>query len=314
MKFQDYITDNNLNLSRFTSSFKVYLETMYNKYHLSLALFISSGTYTEEQIKYRLNEQLRKTYKIKYHNIGKNPNKRYYAHEDHYPWLKLEHFLIAHFYSIGKSVTNVSNKYIAISLGWLSPNEMDPEVITKALRKVTDNLAILKNDRKTISVEQKYVYGKKGSYHTITANWDLIIDLYTKYDDKSKGSIRFRKSIKYRIISFLKTNTNKFSNALAKLMQKQRNRYLKDIVKFNLKRFQDLKYLLFRILSSDKYKMLAISESDLNTNNIIPEYNHPELILTIKSERIYKELSWNNYLQDQFRANHQINLSIVAAF
>ncbi|XMB72148.1 hypothetical protein RJI07_08570 [Mycoplasmatota bacterium WC30] len=179
-------------------------------------------------------------------------------------------------------------------------------------RKVTDNLSIFKNDRKTIKVEQKYVHGKKGSYHVITADWNLVIDLYSKYNTKASGSIRFHKSIKYRIISLLRTTIKSFSSALADLMQSQKNKYLKNLIQFDLQNFKDTKYILKYILG--KHKEIIFPEYMNNTKYIVSNYNHPELVIEAKSEVLYKELSKAaSYLIPEFKDNYSIELSLLAS-
>lgn len=327
MTFEDYCTNKDIDLSPFSKPFLNYVSNVYNQFHISLAPFLSAKA-SEYTIQLRINDEIRKLYKMQFHNIGEGVFEVYYKFESHYSWLKLEHLLIqlvtnfAHNYSKNKSKRKAknplsqivaSNKYLAIRLGWLSENETDSEVITKACRKVTDNLAILKNDRKTISVEQKYVHGKQGSYHLITLNWLKVIDYYTNYDPKMDGSIRLRKSIKYRVISFIRKTTNKFSDKLTSLMRSQRLSYLVNLVSFNIDDFQNDKYVLYKILNS---KWIGISKDILNTKNIIPVYSSDcsQLTLNCKTDLAYNSLNNNaDYLNRYFSSKLNIKLSIVAS-
>jgi hypothetical protein len=315
MAFNNYIEKKSLDISRFSTEFVSYLEKCYNKFHINLAPFISSPDRSEEQIFLQLNDELRRQHRIQFHNVGKDALKRYYAYQGHYAWLKLEHLLIQHIYAISKnrskkSQTRISNKKIAIGLGWLNANENDPEVIKKALRKVTDNLNILKNERGTFKVEHKHNYNKKGSYHLITADWLRILELYTSYDPKTKGSIRFRKSIKYRIISLIKTSLKRaYSNLLRDLMDAQKNRYLKDLISFDLYGFKDVMLFLKYVFNKMR---IDIPESMFNTNNIVPNYKHPELELTIKTKWIQTQLKKHSYLAREFKEKYDMNLTILA--
>jgi hypothetical protein len=276
MTFDNYAIKKGIDLSGYSQSFQKFVRVAFNKYHIALASI------------------------------------KYYDYKSHFCWLKLEHFLITHFYRIGKSVSNVSNKYIAIKIGWLSKNAKDPEIIAKALRKVTDNLAILKNKRKTISVEQKFVHGKKGSYHIIKANWFVIIDLYSNYDPNMNGSIRLRKSIRYRIISLIKSTANSYSTALKNLMQSQKYSYLKSLIKFDLSNFTDTMYIIKQILS--KHKEIIIP-GNLSTKHLICNYDHPSLVMTIKDKLLYDELCIaEENLSNEFKTKYGISLLLESSF
>lgn len=287
------------------------LRTAYDL-HVPLAQFFgSSYNGTDFDIEKSINSKLRKLYKIQFHNIGKNPFQRYFASEDHYPWLKLEQYLISHFYSIQKDETSISNKSIAIKLGWLSDKEINPDTIAKAVRKVADNLFILKNDdRKTISVEQRHIHGKNGSYHVITANWINIIPLYQSYDPNKAMSIRMRKRIRYRIISLIYHTIKSFSQGLASLMKLQKKKYLNNLVTMDLDKFKDdrfyWRHLLEKIVGAHPDWM-----DQLDT--IIPDYQHPDLKLTIKNEVAYKFLT-NPIYKKQMNEQYQIQLTIVPMF
>lgn len=279
--------------------------------HVPLAPFYSSDFLCgESDIENQINSKLRKLYRIQFHNVGKSPFQRYYASEGHYPWLKLEHYLISHFYAIQKDITSISNKSIAIKLGWLSDQDMNPESIARAVRKVADNLSILKNDRKTISVEQRHVHGKNGSYHVIQANWLNIIPLYQSYDPNKAISIRMRKGIRYRILSLLYHTIKSFSEGLQSLMKLQKKKYLTNLVTMDLDKFKDdrfyWRHLLERVIGAHPDWMDSIE-------TIIPDYQHPSLKLTIKNDVAYRFLAnpiYARLMQEQY----QIKLTIVPQY
>ncbi len=294
-------------------SLQSFLRDAYENHHIKVAPFFSvKNTDSEEQIYNKVNDLIRKQYRIKFHNVGKDPYQRYYKIYGGFEWLKLEIYLIQHFYSINKSESYISNRKIAIGLGYLDAREIDKELIDKACRKVTDSLAILKNDRRTITVEQRFNINKRGSYHVIKAHWDRIITLYTQYDDKASGSIRFRKSIRYRIISLMK-DIKKFGKALAELMRKQKNKYLNGLIQYkNSEEFNDHKFAVFEILKG--FKWMVINSDEFTTDNIVPRYNHPELVLEVKSERIYHELTYKDYVSEELKRQFNINTTIKPMF
>lgn len=279
--------------------------------HVPLASFFNSDYIgSEYQIESTINSKLRKLYKIQFHNIGKNPFQRFFALEGHYPWLKLEHYLISHFYSIQKDETSISNKSIAIKLGWLSDKENNPELVAKAVRKVADNLFILKNDRKTIYVEQRHIHGKNGSYHVITANWLNIIPLYQVYDPNKAISIRMRKGIRYRILSLLYHTVKTFSQGLAALMKLQKKKYLTDLVTMDLDKFKDDRFYWRHLLE----KVIGAHPDWMDElDAIIPDYQHPSLKLTIKNKLAYKFLS-NPIYARLMNEQYQIQLTIVPQY
>lgn len=220
------------------------MEIAYRDYKISLLtiveFFYPLKKRTDKQAMVAIQDLIRKQYNIAYHNVGSDDEKsvfeRYYKQENITEWLKLLHYLIIHFKSINKSESHVGNRRMAVTLGYLSPDETDKEKITKATRKISDLLYILKNELNVINVEQKYNYGQKGSWHKITANWHIIIELFRQSDDKADGSIRFRKTIKYRMISFLrwvakrKNQTEAKWDRLKGLINKQKNKYLNGLV------------------------------------------------------------------------------------
>lgn len=311
-KFSQYLEQKSLSISHFSSSLQSFFETCYSKYHIGLAPFITNDSLSEGEITYRLNEEIRRKFRIQWHNVGKKGNQkatqRYYAMEDHYPWLKLEQFLILYFYQIKDSKAHPSNRYIAIGLGWLNEKETDPGAIEKALRKVTDNLAILKNYRYTFSIEQKYSYGKKGSYHEIYANWDRIIVLYSSYDPKSEGTIRFRKSIRYRIVSLVH-NIKMYNERLNDLIRAQKNRYLKELIQYDSEDFRNTKFLLSYIFDQLR---IDIPEDMRNIDHYIANYNHPDLTIRVKTPWVRLQLQQASYLVPELNRKYGINLSILA--
>jgi hypothetical protein len=151
-----------------------------------------------------INQQLRGLYRIQLHNVGKDAYKRYFALDRYVPdWLKADHYLVSLFMYKQIDSSNISNPVLAQKLGWLDKNETDLKVIKKASRRVTEALKVLKGNRNTFTTEHRYREGMGGSYHVITANWLVIIPLYQSTDIHQPMSIRARKGIKYRIISFV---------------------------------------------------------------------------------------------------------------
>ncbi|MDZ4197035.1 MAG: hypothetical protein U1C51_07330 [Candidatus Izemoplasmatales bacterium] len=280
--FEDYIQETAgrpLEILHLSESLLSYLKQAY-RMGVGLKAFFDGvyGQGDETGIRY-LNKQLRLAHKIQFHGIGKNPYQRYYAYEDHYSWLKLEHFLISHFYSIKKDESFISNRTIAIKLGWLSENETNPKMIERAERKVQENLYKLKSDRMTITVEQRYNPGKLGSFHIIRANWFAIIPLYSEFRFKEGQSIRMRKSIRYRIISLINAAATSFSEGLKKLFDLQRNKYLKGLITLDYAEFKNVKDIWKDFI--DEYRLndwLKLPEY------IIPEWVIPNLVLHVKNK------------------------------
>lgn len=226
-----------------------------------------------------LNDKLRRAYKIQFHNVGKNPYKRYFEYEDHYSWLKLEQFLISHFYAIQKDETYISNKTIAIKLGWLSETEKNEIIIHGAEKKVLDNLFKLKNDRKTISVTQHHNPGKRGSYHRIVANWFVIIPLYSEYKLKDNQTIRMRKSIKYRIISLVNKLVTTFTEGFKKLLNQQQVKYLKGLISLDHATFKLEKDIWKEFV--DEYHL---PEWYKDPSKVLPKVYHSHVLLEVKNE------------------------------
>ena len=309
--FAEYILSISQNSNRTYSEQTISLFHQAFELHVPLAPFYSSDySGNENDIESQINSKLRKLYKIQFHNVGKNPFQRYFAIEGHYPWLKLEHYLISHFYAIQKDVTSISNKSIALKLGWLSELDKDSDSIARAVRKVADNLSILKNDRKTITVEQRHVHGKNGSYHLIRANWLHIIPLYQSYDPNKAISIRMRKGIRYRILSLIYHSLKTFSQGLVNLMKLQKKKYLTNLVTMDLDKFKDdrfwWRHLLDWIVGAHPDWMDSIK-------TIIPDYTHPDLKLTIKDELVFRFLS-NPVYKKEMLERYQIQLTIVPQY
>ncbi len=319
IEFKDYLNQNNIDCSSISQSLLSDLESYYTLYDIKPAPLLLQNKYSEEEIRDKLDRVILRNYEIKFHNIGSDPYKRYFKYGGHYEWLKTLHMLISHIYYFAKEFKNhelctyISNRKIAESIGYITKDESDQESVKKALRKVTDSLAILKR-MNLITVKHIHYPGNRGSKHLIRLNWLKVLNLFTNCDYNISGSIRIRKIIRYRIISFVKNAKKKITHALRKLMKKQELYFLRDVITFNLERFQDDKYIIFKLLASYQYKYLALNQSDLNTENIIPVIDGNDLFLKIKNIRIYKELNHNMMLINDFKDRYNINLSIVPAF
>jgi len=321
--YDEYLHDFKIDITSlsYSSQFIHDLKPYYDDFKIDLAPLLLRD-YTEEVIQDKLNALVLKQYTIRFHNIGENAYQRFYRYGGHYEWLKTLHVLIANLYGIMKKVkngplaTNISNRTMAISLGYITEKESNPELIAKALRKVTDSLAILKS-MDLITVRQNYRPGRRGSGHTIRLNWLKVLDLFSNHDYNADGSIRIRKTIRYRIISFVKKTSKKFSNSFRKLLQKQELYYLRDVVTYNVQRFQEDKFLIFRILASDQIlKPLLITKHDITLDNIVPVMNEDgsHLILKVKNEHVYKELKNQNYVANVFKERYKISLALVPAY
>jgi len=254
---------------------------------------------SDRQVLLEIQNLIRKNYIRRFHNVGtvkkgESVFERYYKEENVVEWLKLLHLLIAHFDGIHKSESYKSNRMMAIQLGYIDAAETNKEKLTKASRKITDSLYILKEVLKVITVEQKFNYGQKGSYHKITANWDAIIKLFRQFDDKADGSIRFRKTIRYRIISLLrriKEDMTETKEALTKLINKQKYKYLNGLILFEeSEQFNEDRQVLFRWLR--KFQFLESIFDKLNTKYIIPNFNGKQLLLEVKDKDVYEALTY----------------------
>jgi hypothetical protein len=287
------------------------------KLHVDLTPFYSSlKVYSEEEIMDNIYTQIKKLYRIQFHNVGKNPYKRYFAMDTHFDWLKLEHYLISFFYAIQNNKAYISNPKIAMALGWLAKDEMNSETIRRATRRVTEALRVLKEDRKTFTVEHRYREGESGSYHVIMADWLVIIPKYQQYDPSQAISIRERKGIRYRIISFLYKSAKSFSNDLRKLMRKQKEKYLYKIITMDIDNFSESRFWWQFIM--DHYQRKWGSHSliaPFGPKYLVPEYNHPNMILHVKDETLYQEVKRTSdiLMAELLKIDFNIHLTIVRA-
>lgn len=292
------------------------LETMKAAFKLGVVpgvLFTPENTRKSDDAKIEiLNTKLRESYKIQLHGVGKNPYQRYFAHEGNYSWLKLEHYLISHFYAIKKDVTGISNRSIAIKLGWLSAHETDPRAIWSAEKKVMENLAKLKTDRQTITVEQRYNKGKMGSYHVIKANWFAIIPLYSIYDPEKPMTIRQRKGIRYRILSLVVLAAKTFTEGLRKLLDAQRNKFLSGLLTLDHAEFKAAKDIWKDFV--DEYHL---NEFLKDPGCIVPEWVAPNMHIEIKDpkwETLLHELDafhkFRQYTKRELIVKRHINRSL----
>ena len=301
------------------------LETYYSVYGIEPAPLLLSQKYTEEEIRDKIDRIVLRTFEIRFHNVGDKPYKRFFRYGGHYEWLKTLHLLISHIYYYAKEFknhdlyTNIGNKKIAETLGYITADETNIETIQKALRKVTDSLGVLKR-MNLITVDHIHNPGKRGSRHKIRLNWIGVIKLFQETDFNTTGTIRIRKTIRYRIITFVKKVRARITKALRRLLQKQELCYLKDVVIFNLNRFQEDKFLIFKILSSEAFGYLATPKSMLTTEYFVPViYDHgaagQKLVLKIKSDIVYKDLRGAMFmLIDDFKEKYNIDLDLEIAF
>lgn len=259
-----------------------------------------------------VNAQLMKTYKIQLHGVGRNPYQRYYAREDHNSWLKVEHYLIVHMYSIRKDHSYVQNRTIAEKIGWLDKNERDLDAIARAERKVADALMIIKNDRKTFTIKQMFTPGKNGSAHRITANWLEIIPLYSLYDPDKAFSIRMRKGVRYRIISLVKATVKTFTEGLKHLLKAQRLKYLSDLITMDEIEFKDAKDIWKAVIQDAELEHEQLEDLD----QIIPEYSAEcRLVLKAKTKTIYNHLRLvEKRLQRSMKSLYNRDLVLVASY
>lgn len=328
LDFKAYLESNNIDFSSMNLSEALIhdLEVYYNDYDIKPAPLLSPDKkYSENDIRDKIDRIILKQYEIRFHNIGDKPYVRFFKFGGHYEWLKTLHLLISHIYYYAKKYNNhslctyIGNKKIAEALGYITAAEKDDETIQKALRKVTDSLGVLKS-MNLITVDHIHKPGNRGSKHKIKLNWLKVIKCFQETDYNIAGTIRIRKTIRYRILTFVKKLRSKITKALRRLLQKQELCYLKNVVTFNLKRFQEDKYLIFKILSSRDYSYLATPKSMLNTENIIPTINRygetsSNLVLKIKNETVYKDFRGALFmLIDDFQEKYNINLEIEPAF
>jgi len=114
MTFEQYIDEHTslyTETKQLSDSLLSFLQVAYENHGINVAPFFSvKNMNSESQVFYKVNDLIRKQYKIRFHNVGKNPFQRYYKIFGGFKWLKLETFLIHHFYSINKSETYISNR------------------------------------------------------------------------------------------------------------------------------------------------------------------------------------------------------------
>lgn len=303
------------NRNIFSDEVMAMMKTAYEDHKIStldlMGFFYPKTRLTNDQVLFKLNDMIRKQYRPAYHNIGdrktvkvkdngffgvvnEKASERFYRQDNVPEWTKLEYLLIAHLYSINKSNSFISNKTMSIKLEYIIPDETDKELIRKASRKVTDLLNILKTKRGTFNVVQRFNEGQKGSYHEITANWDVIIKLYREFDDKAEGSIRFRKNIRYRIISLLRYFNDKFiENPLGwkELKNKQQKKYLKRLIHFKeSEEFHQNRQVVFRWLK--RFNRLVSIYGKLNTDYIIPKVKGKHITLEVKDDEVFDVLTY----------------------
>ncbi len=246
-----------------------------------------------------------KTYKIQIHNIGKDWHRRYYAHHGNFSWLQLEHFLITHCWHFRIDETRITNKKIAESMGWLDPEDKDQRRIELAERKVINNLIKIRDERKTISIEQRHNYGKMGSFHVIRMNWEIIIPFYQMTDDNQPMTIRTRKGIRYRVISLISKVVKAFTRAFQDLLDKQRKKYLLGLVTLDQDEFKNAKDLWRSFLEAIDGPTGLLAPG----RDVIPEYNYPDLTLTVKISGLDRLITSN--MIDRFEKMYHRNLVVV---
>ncbi|MFA5006252.1 MAG: hypothetical protein WC509_02105 [Candidatus Izemoplasmatales bacterium] len=311
-RFEEYM--NEITRSRDMSGFPAdLLQLCHRAYDLGLGVKqILDGTIAPVKAAAWINSQLQKNYKIQLHGVGKNPFQRFYAREDHNVWLKLEHYLIVHLYSIRKDHSYIQNRTIAEKLGWLATNERDLDTIARAERKVADALQILKQDRKTFTVEQIHTHGKTGSAHRITANWLNIIPLYSLYDPDRAISIRMRKGVRYRIFSLVKQAVKTFTEGLKHLLKAQRRKYLADLITMDEIEFKDAKDIWKAVIQDCELEHDELDDLD----QIIPEYTAEcRLALRCKTKRAYRNLYMiEKKLQRSMKSLFNRDLVLVASY
>ena len=251
-----------------------------------------------------------KTYKIQIHNLGKDWFHKYYALHGNFAWLQLEHFMISHCWHFKTDETRITNRKIAESIGWLDPNETDPRTIDLAERKVINNLIKLRDERKTVSIEPRHNHGKMGSYHVIRMNWEIIIPLYQMMDPDQPMSIRTRKGIRYRAISLILKVIESFSRGFKNLLERQRKKYLHDVVAFDLEAFKDSKDIWNHFIESVFGEPIGALMAG---RFIIPDYTYPTMTVTLHIKGEEKKFE-RFHLIDRFKAMYHRDLVIVQNF
>jgi|GEM_PF-2623557 len=323
LSFDTYI--NEVSNGRHVSYGPYAMDLFEQAYNLGVGLapfFSSSEVYSDEELFDKLNLKLLKSFRIQFHNIGKDPYQKFYDMNTHFDWLKVEHYLIGHFYAIRnnnnkKSESYISNLRIAINMGWLSRFEENKNIISRASRRVTEALSILKNIRGTIQVEHLHRSGNNGSYHRITPNWFVIIPLYRSYNPDKAITIRERKGIRYRIISLLHKAAKSFSQGLRKLMKMQKDKYLQAITTMDLDKFQDSRFWFKYIMDRyDKEWHQITPFKNRTPADLVPEYEHPNLTLYVKDEELFDTIhkASNIVLSEVLEKDFNIHLTIVPQF
>jgi len=283
---------------------------------------IFSSVLSAQEIQDKIYKQLRGMYITRFHNIGKGALNRYYKQDKLIPdWMKVLHFLVAHMWKPGMNKTHVKNTTIAVSIGWLEENETDPTVIIKASRKVTEALRILKEDFDYFDIEQRYRHGISGSYHVISANWINIIHSFRLTMTDSEMSIRFKKTIRYRILSFIKDTSSKSKTKktplpqnISKLIDAQKHKYLTNLMLYNFKDFKRSMTWWSLITSSRyryKFSKVALLQS-FKLDMLAPEFKNNIMTLHIKADWLFDEIStFAEELKQQLFNELEIKLEIV---
>ena len=202
-------------------------------------------------------------------------------------------------------------------MGWLSRFEENKGTISKASRRVTEALSILKNIRGTIQVEHLHRSGNNGSYHRITPNWFVIIPLYRSYNPDKTMTIRERKGIRYRIISLLHKAAKSFSQGLRDLMKKQKDKYLSAITTMDLENFRESRFWFKFIMDHyDKQWHQITPFKNKSPEDLVPDYNHPNMTLYVKDEELFDTIQKASkiILSEVLQKDFNIHLTIVPQF
>jgi len=326
LDFNSYLDSNAIEFNKldYSESLVHDLKIYYDKYNIKFAPLTK---YSEVDIREKCDRiVLRDCVHKVYNNIGPNPLGRFCKYKEHKEWLKLLIIYINQIYGFANNYKNhelctfMGNKKAATIIGYISKDEKNPDIIKKASRKITDSIDVLIQEG-YITREHIHKPGKRGSKHKIRINWIRVIELFQEKDYNRAGSIRLRKTIRYRIITFVK-NTKQaiknFQRKYRKFLDKQASSYLKNVVTFNIDQFKQDRHLIFGILKTFKY--LATPKSMLNTNYIVPEvvdYNMAgkSLNLRVKSDIVYKDFRGAMFMLIQdFEEKYNIKLQIEPAF
>lgn len=295
-----------------------YLKKAYTKYDINVAPYFNiKNVETEAYIFAEVNQKINKQFKMQFSNIGKNPIKRMIKQKStQADWNKLEQYLIGQLKSKNRKnplndFIRPSNKDLAIKMRYIKQNEIDKDIIKKATRKITDHLKIIK-DRGVFSIEQRWPKNKKGSYHIIRANWMTIIELYREMDPYAPGSIRFRKTIRYKVLTFIR-NANETIKGYNALKRYQAKYWLKDLVTGTTDEFNKMRRAVF-----DKLKRMPflkrLDPNFFTTEYILPSMNDKELVLEVKNDYLYDQLMYQGATKFFFKEHHGINCTIKPTF